>query len=367
MSEYVKILVVVVVYVCLFFAFGSFVTFGKKKDEDVPDGKSAGMTVVLGFFLYYIVFQIITIPMMLTGQPLHRLSVVWAVTAGAVTVSSVFLYRKEWKKYFLEKRLQNILNNKQEMLWKTAIVLIVLVNVGIVSVIYSNYWDGAYYVGSISYAVYYDSISTVNPLGGTFLPTFLEYFDLKHCLATYHMNDAVVCQLFGIHPMVEAKTIMVIVITVILNLVYIRLARIFFPENIRSRALFIGFCLLINLCTYSSYTASSFILLRTYESKAIAGAIIAVMLFYWFIRLFQEERKVDWRGLFLTSWGAAAISSSALFLVMAGMGVFAVIEWIHTRKVHSFICTIVCMVPAGIELFCILMYDIGILNIRIPV
>lgn len=367
MMEYVKILAVVIIYMCLFFTFGSFVTFGKKSDQCSADGNSMGMTVVLGFFLYYIIFQIITIPMMFTGQALHRLSAVWAVLAGGVMASSVLLHWNRWKKHFLKKRPHRVLKERWEVFWKAAAVLVVLANIMIASAIYSNYWDGTYYVGSISYAVYYDSISVVNPLGGTFVTTFLEYFDLKHCLATYHMNDAVFCQLFAIHPMVEAKTIMVIVITIILNLVYIRLSHIFFPENMRSRVLFIGFCLLINLCTYSSYTASSFILLRTYESKAIAGAIIAVMLFYWFIRLFQEERKFYWIGLFLTSWGAAALSSSALFLVMAGLGVFAVIEWIRTRQVQSFINTVLCMIPAGMELFCILLYDIGILNIRIPV
>jgi hypothetical protein len=362
----IKSLIIIILYMTMFFLFGSFVTYGKKKGWCPQDGNSMGMTILLGFFLYYGVFQIVTLPMMFTGQPLHRLTILWTVLACLISVLSVLLHRGEWSRAIQKQRQNRPGDHRSDVFWKVAIVLVILVNIAIVSVIYSNYWDGTYYVGNVSYAVYYDSINTVNPLGGTSLQFFLEEFDLKHCLATYHVHDAVVCQLFRIHPMVETKTIMVIVITMILNLVYLRLARFFFPDNTESRAFFMGFCLLINLCTYSAYTSSSFILLRTYEGKAIAGAIVAVMLFYWFIRIFQEEKIFFWWGMFLTSWGAAAISSSALFLVVSGLGIFAVVQWIRTRSFRTVWYTVVCMIPAGLELLIILLYSAGILTVAVP-
>ncbi len=355
--EWIKAIGIVVLYFVLFFLFGSMVTF--RKEKICP---SFSMTLLVGFFMYYILFQIITVPLMFSIQPLNRLSVVWSIVAVIVCVLSIWKNHEKWKRLWDEK-IQYYKVTKTNLLWWFAIGGVTLVNVLIVSAIYSSYWDATYYVGNVSYAVYYNSINTINPLHGS----VMEYFDLKHCLATYHVHDAVFCQLFQIHPLIETKTIMVIVVTILLNLVYYQFAQFFFTETVWKRAWMMAFCLLINLCTYTAYTASSFVLLRTYEGKAIAGAIIAPMLFYWFLQLFlkKENNTFAWIGLFITSWGAAAISSSALFLVLAGISCFMIIYWIQIRRWSIIINSVICMMPSAIVLGCYLLNRIGWLSVPI--
>lgn len=355
--DWIKAIGVVGLYLVLFFLFGSMVTF--RKEKICP---SFSMTIVIGFFAYYILFQIITIPMMFSVQPLNYLTLIWSMVALGVCTVSVWNNRKKWKKLWREK-IYSLKTNKRNLAWHLVIAGVTLVNVLIVSAIYSSYWDATYYVGNVSYAVYYNSINTINPLHGS----VMEYFDLKHCLATYHVHDAVVCQLFKIHPLIETKTVMVIVVTILLNLVYYQFARFFFAGTAWKYAFMMAFCLLINLCTYTAYTASSFVLLRTYEGKAIAGAIIAPMLFYWFMQLFQrkEDDTFAWKGLFITSWGAAAISSSALFLVLAGIGCFMIVHWLQVRRWRVLVNSVICMMPSAIVLGCYLLNRIGIFEVPI--
>lgn len=346
----IKVVAVLCLYGFLFGAFGSFVTFRGKQER-----VSVGLTLLTGFFLYYTVFQIVTIPMMFLRQPLHRLTALWGVLVLLIVMAAIKKYGASWRT-LLKERLSGNSRTWTEWFWGLSAVGVVLANVLVVSVIYSSYWDATFYVGNVSYSVYYDTINTIHPLLGE--P--LEFFDIKHCLATYHMNDAVFCQLFGLHPMIETKTVMVIVVTLLLNLLYCQFAVLFFGENRRARSLFLAFTLLVNLCTYSPYTASSFILLRTYEGKAIAGALAAMMLFYWFICLFREEKAFYWQGLFITAWGAVTISTSALFLVLAGTGIFALVQWGRTRRFRSFLYSGACMLPALAMLLCYLLNRLGI-------
>ena len=356
--ELVKCIAIIILCFVLFWLFGSILTrcFVKEKC-------SIGLTLILGFFGYYTLFQIITIPMMFAMQPLSHLTALWTCLVGIVMVLSIAINKKRWTKEVgaLCTYLKAGDWKKREYFWDILVAAVILINVIIVSVIYSSYWDATYYVGTVSYSVYYDTINTIYPLSGA----LMEALDIKHCLATYHMNDAVFCQLFGIHPMIQTKTIMVAVITIILNIVYMQFGRLFFGSNRRRRAMFQLFCLLINLCTYTAYTSSSFIMLRTYEGKAVAGAIVSACLLYWFISLFIKEKRFYWFGLFVTAWGAISISSSAVFIVLAGIGCFSLVEAVHRRQFLVLVKGFLCAVPALIILGCYLLNNLGIFVVYI--
>ncbi len=406
MTDLLKCAGILLLYLFLFWNFGKLITSFFHSEKI-----STGLTLILGFFGYYVLFQVVTIPMMFTMQSLKKLTVLWSITATVICILSIRRNIEWWKYNFhkifdkkgknnngnseskecqTETDMNNITMENAEDLhsdiypakkniindisvhiasvtdhnsqwWNLLIIIVALFNLVIVSSIYSSYWDATYYVGTVSYSVYSNTINTYNPLSGL----QWEELDLKHCLATYHMNDAVFCQLFNVHPLIQTKTIMVIVITCILNLVYYQFAQFFFPESKRKRAMFMGFCLLVNLCTYSAYTASSFILLRTYEGKAVTGAIVSVMLLYWFLRLFEEDKKFYWAGLFLTAWGAVAISSSAIFMVLAGVGVFTIVYTILQKSWRMLLRGFICMIPAALMLSCYLLNRMGILSIYV--
>ena len=358
MIDYIKIAVILLLYFILFWSFGYGFNRLVLKEE-----RETGITLVTGFFAYYVVFQVVAVPFMFAQRRLSELTVVWAVLAALVCMVCAWMKVRQLRQKGRAEG-KNLGNRKREpwdVFWRAVPFLVAAANILFVSIVYSNDWDATYYVGNVSFAVYTGSINTINPLTGT----VLDYFDLKHCLATYHVNDAIICQIFGVHPLIETKTIMVIVVTVILNLVYYQYAKFLFEDSVRGRGLFMGFAFLVNLCTYTAYTSSSFILLRTYEGKAVTGAVTAMMLLYCFLRLWKKEERTTWALLFVTAWGAAAISSSAIFLVILALGVFAVVQIGRKRQLRYAVWCGICMAPAGIMLLCYLFNRLGILNIPV--
>ncbi len=356
--DLIKAGVAAVLHLFLFWNFGSaFVCLFSKT------ARTAQERIVIGFFLYYALFQVVTLPMMFAQRRLSELAALWGVLVVAACAGSFYIRRKKagGQLRVLGAGIPTGVWKERLRFWRLAPVLIALVHVALVSAIYSSYWDATYYVGNVSFSVYTDSIGTIDPLTGE----LLSAFDLRHCLATYHMHDAVVCRLLGLHPLIETKTVMVIVVTIVLNLLYHRFGRFLFGKNDRAVALFMGFSLLVNVCTYTAYTASSFVLLRTYEGKAVTGAITSMFLLYWFLQLSRKEEAYAWRALFVTAWGAAAISSSAWFLVIMSIGVFALVRLIASKRFRELLWCGLCMAPAVAMLFGYLLNRLGLLVIPV--
>lgn len=344
----VQCVAVIIVYFVLFFMFGIWalrIAGGKSR--------SLGYTIIIGFFAYYAVFQIFAIPMMFSLMPLSMLTKTWSIVALIVVVSCI-LSNKEYIETVIKGAKESCRKNKGAVF---LIVSVTLCNLLIAGFIYASYYDATFYVGTVSYSVYYDTINTIDPLFGE----TLDMFDIKHCLATYHMNDAVFCQLFGIHPLVETKTIMVSVITVIGNIVYFQTAKRMLGGDCRKAAVMLLFILLINLCTYSSFTASSFFIFRTYEGKAVTGTITMSALLMVFLDLNQNDREFrNWFVMFMIAWGGIAVSSSAMFLIpvaIVGYGTgLGLVKKNWRCVIHAGICTL----PAVIALGCYFLNRLGI-------
>ena len=328
-----------------FFSFGSFYTCSKRKD----DGFDLCLTLLSGFFIYYIVFQIVAVPMMFMQLPLHILTFAWSGILLVVNVVSFIKFRLVW---IVEgKRLLCRENIFQINYWIPAVIL--AANIAFVFFIGRNYWDATYYVGTVSYSVYYDVINTYDPTTGN----LLDQFDIRHCLATYHMNDAVFCQLFRVHPLIQTKTIMTVMITILHNVVYYRIGKGVFSDNKKAIACFMFFVAMTVLFTFSDYTASGFALYRTYEGKALAASIIMASLFLAFLYLQREfEKPKWWIFLLLVSWGAAAVSSSAMILVPAAIAAFVISQWIMKRRVSRVWSFIAAVTP------CMAIFILYILN-----
>lgn len=347
-----KIILTLFVHAVMFLSFGSFVTV-RKKDTEVSFTK----TVVFGFFLYHVVFQIVAVPLMFACKPLSLLSAVWAVVMVIILFASAVLHGKIWMKTARE-RFWRLWGSDKEF-WIP--ILIAGLNVILVSVLYVSFWDATYYVGQVSFSVYTDTINMIDPLSGE----FLEVFDLKHCLATYHVNDAVICQLFGLPALVETKTIMVVVIAVLTNLLYYMTGSLLFQGKKEAVAVFMVLTLLVNICTYSAYTASGFLMYRTYEGKAVTANISILAVVYLLLRLYREEKREIWYLFVLASWGAVAVASSAMFLIPAALAAGLIPYAIWKRKPAVVGYMIVGMLPCLAVIACYLLGRMGMLEIAV--
>lgn len=352
MANLGKVILVFFIYAVVFLAFGSLISEKKRSCF------SFSRAWLFGFFLYYTVFQIVTLPLMFAQSSLTLLSGVWAVLAGGITVWSAVKHGRRWLLAAAE-RAKDLAGRD---LWNWIPVLIAGINVVLVSVLYVSFWDATYYVGQVSFAVYTDTINLIDPLSGE----FLQLFDLKHCLATYHVNDAVFCRLFEIPPLIETKTVMVAVIAIMTNLLYYRLGSRLFQGKKKAVAVFMILTLAVNFCTYSAYSTAGFLLFRTYEGKAITANISLLTVFYLFLDIYSGEgEKRPWRLLLLVSWGAVAIASSAMFLMPAALAAGAVPYALMKRRPAVLGKMFLAMLPCLAVIACYLLGRLGWLEIAI--
>lgn len=353
MANLGKVILVLLYYVIAFLSFGSLFTYREK-------GQSFSFTRswLFGFFAYHIVFQVIAIPAMFMQLPLSVLAVIWAVVSGAVILWAAVHHGKWWWQTAMD-RIRGLFG-KEWILWIP--ILTAGATVLLASVIYVSFWDATYYVGQVSFSVYTNTINQIEPLTGD----WLQVFDLKHCLATYHVNDAAICRLFGIHPLIETKTVMVAVVAWLTNVLYYRLGCRLLKNQKEAVAVFMLLTFAVNIFTYSSYTASSFFLYRTYEGKAITGNLSIPLVVGLLLKLYEEgESRGFWQQMLLVGWGSVAIASSAMFLVPATMAAGVIPYMFWKKRVSMLPKLMMVMLPSVAMIACYLLGRIGWLEIAI--
>lgn len=335
MFEIIMCLFMLLFYMVAYLAFGSLVTARMRREPF-----SVTFTLMVGFFLFYGVFQVIAVPCMLLKLPLTVLAALWLALVAVVMLFGVVTCRQIWMQAFATMGGAV----KRQPFWALLPLLVVAVQAVFVVMWQTDYWDATYYIGEVSLSVHTNTIGLYDPLTGE----MRTMFDIRHCFATYLTQDAVVCKIFGIHPLVEMKTVMGVVVTILNNLVIYNIARLLFDGNRERTGLMMVFSLLVNLFTYTAYTSSGFLLLRTYEGKAVLGSVIVPAVIYLAIRLYQERRAgVLWALLFLICQSSCAISSSSMTLVPVEVGAFALgltlirRDWRPLAK--GLLCTVPCL------------------------
>ncbi len=353
MANLGKICMILILYAAAFLSFGSLLTVRKNGKEF-----SFSRTALYGFFLYHVAFQVVTIPLMLLEQPLSLLTKIWTVILFMVILIALICCGKTW----VRAGVRNIKGLFGDEKWNWVPVIVTLISALVVSVLYVSFWDATYYVGQVSFSVYTDTINLVDPLSGE----FLEFFDWKHGLATYQMEDAVMCRLTGIHPLIETKTIMVIVISVLTNLIYYQLGRCLFHGKKSAVAVFMLLTLAVNFCTYSAYSTSNFLFFRTYEGKAITGNLTIPFILLLMLELYRDgESRRQWLSFLLVAWGAVALASSAMFLVPTALAAGLIPYGIWKRRPQVWGKMILVMIPCLIVILCYLLNRLGWLTLAV--
>lgn len=359
MTQILMCVGMVLAYLFLFFTFGSVIT-GRLKKENT----SVTLTVLTGFFVYYGLFQLIAVPMALMHQPLRYLSIVWAVTVAVAAVVSV-IKNRSWMGRALAGFF-GALSPKgkgfMELLYGWAPVVLVLVQIGISTVWTTDFWDNAYYIGDVSMSVFTDTIGLFDPLSGELRQTI----DIRHFFAMYNMQDAVVCRLTGIHPLIETKTIMGAVVMIIANILYYKIGGEFFRGEKKAAAVFMFLVFTVNLFSYTEYNTSGFLFLRTYEGKTILGNVLVPAVIYFMMLLYKNYReKGHWVLLFTVGFAACALSSSAMILIPVAIGAFALPLSLMKRDLRVLLGSVVCMAPSLVVMVCYFLSRLGILVIHV--
>lgn len=341
----VKALCVLVFNFIMYLAFGSFFTVRKNSDW------SMGLTLTVGFFAYYAIFALICLPVMLTFRPLSLLAGFWLFTCAAVFILSCVLYRKSWAPKFV--RIKKDISDNTSF-WAGVCIITVIATVA-VTITYSFTLDAAYYVASVTTNVDTNMINVYDPFTGS----WQDHFELRYVFATYPVNDSVICYITKLPALVMTKAVMSSTVMIIVNILYGMISRYFYADHRRALLMY-ALMMLVNSMFISIYTASNFLMTRTYEGKSIIGNISLIFIFVLYMLLVSGTHpKGLFVMLFVTCMGTATISSTANMVIPAEVVALFVPYAVIKKKPWILPKVFICIIPELLMMLVYVMYVKG--------
>lgn len=332
---YVQIIAGVLIHLLIYTSFGLllFKLLKKENIDSLP-------VCLIGFILYYALFQLINLPLVLSFQTLKTNTLIWSIFCIASFTLSIIFCKEKW--IFLYFSLLNTIKKMSILGW-VSIGTITLLIVLCTANNYNDY-DDAYYIGNINTSLETNTMYLYNPLTGD----KLQWLFLRYALSSYMMANAVICQVLHLPAIIIMKVVLPLVFIVLSSMIYYKIAKIFFQEDAYAPYLFLIFLTLLNIFgNYSIYSSSRFYLLRTAQGKSITSSIILPFMFYIYIRLFKEHKDIFyWVLLFFISIAAASITLTATFLFALSMCAFAIVLCITKKDWNVLPKSFLCIAPS---------------------
>lgn len=342
----VKAVLVILVNLIIYFVFGSLVTVRSRDD------RSLLFTVLVGFFAYYGMFALVTLPVMLTYRPLDLLVKIWvAVTVAVVLISAIFNF-KSWRSSVRDV-IATVKSRPRTVIFVCTVTILLVV---MVCITYNFTLDAAYYVANVTTSVDTNMINVYDPFTGA----WQDHFELRYVFATYSVNDAIICYITGIPALVETKLVMSAIVMILVNFLYVYIAGYFYENDAKSFNVMYSCMIFINLVFASLYSTSNFLLSRTYEGKSVVGNVAVLAVFAVFLMLLKERegKNVFWQ-LFFVCLGTATISSTANMIIPAECFVLFV-PFIFKNKKFGYLWKLaLCVLPEIIMMLVYVLYVKG--------
>ncbi len=341
-----KALLLLLVNFILYMSFGSFFEIRKTKKW------SLAVTTAVGFFAYYAVFALVCLPIMLTYRPLSLLSLIWVVPCALVPVASAIIFRKQWIMKFSDIRS----DMKENRTFYIVVAAVTVISAALVVCSYNFTLDAAYYVASVTTNVDTNMINVYDPFTGG----WLDHFELRYVFATYYANDAVICQLTKLPALVETKSVMSAVIMITVNILYAHISRKLCNSRTRQVLMYV-LMMLTNYMFISIYTASNFLMTRTYEGKSVVGNIALILVFVLFARLITDEERSgrELLQLFVVCLGVASASSTANMVIPAQVCVLFIPYAVMKKDLKMIPKVLLCILPEIVMMTVYVLYVKG--------
>lgn len=331
MMEFLKAILGFVLELTIFFCIGSLLMRKMKLKAE------ASLALVLGYLLYFSVFEFLTVPLTLAWVPLHTLCLIWGIILAVVVCLSIFFQSKPWIQQL--KGIGGI--PKSHGLLLLLVAGVILLQCAIVVLYEDTTVDAAYYVGTVSTSVYTDTLGRYNPYTGL----LYKDFPARYILSAYPMHNAVWCRFLDIHPIIQAKIIMPVIHVLVANFIIYHIGKRLFHGGRKQADLMTCLVCLMQLFSYTIYTPGTFFFTRSYEGKSLLGNVIFPVVLYCSIWFWQKAKDYrPWLVLFLASASGAAFSGSSLiFPVAVSAGILPTL--LFKKRFRALFPYILCMLP----------------------
>ena len=347
MIRLVSALLMIAVNFILFLLYGSLITGRFKKT-----GFSATISIITGFFVMLIIFDLCCFPVMLKWRPLSLLSGIWAAVTVALCALSVFLNRAALKESFRSIGAFVAKNR----LFTAGVALLLLVQLLIIGMSYDFTLDASYYVARVTTDVTTNTINIYDPYTGE----WTDHFEFRYFFSTYPTLCAVLSSITGIHPLTFMKIVMSLTVVILSNMLIFMIGRELFPASLKRQFAFMLFSGIMLFFFSSIYTPAQFLVTRSYEGKAILGNVVLPFLILLTIRIYKDVKAWDsYIYLFLTCLGATSLSNSANMLLPAALFCMLLPAFIKFREKRILISACLSAAPCIILLLLYVAYVKG--------
>ena len=278
--------------------------------------RTAGITVLLGYMVYFAIFELVAIPCMLVyvynafSYCVKFYTIISLIFACGGVVRGIFLLRREGMTYqaifpgeahasaheLLSPRsdprmLKLNYSLESKIYWGLFFVLVLFQMV--MSVVMASFdGDDAYYVVESLLAQQADVMNTILPYTG--MSTAL---DIRHALAVITMWIAFVARMSGIHATIVSHSVIPLLVIPLVYLVYIEIAKILFRRRQEIVPVFmLIIAVLMMFGNVSIYTPATFFLTRTWQGKALICNLVFPLIFWVFLWMLEDARKIKLFG-----------------------------------------------------------------------
>lgn len=290
-----------------------------------------------GYELCMVLFQIVELPAHLLGAPLSLTAYVYVIVLAGF---ACFLIRTAPIGMPVSRP------DRAEIVC-AGFVAAVPVMIQFFNMVYGSMADTGQYIGQISTALYTDTIRQYEPFSGR----ASGYFDSQNLFAAYEMHSAVICRIFHMHPLIYVHHVLAVMEIVFSVFLVYQSALLLFAGDRRKSQTALVVSLFVNLFSYSPYTWSGFLFLRTAESKSMLAAVVLPLLFYDMAVLSEDsDAKAGRKALFLTVVFGLGICRSSAFLIPAALTMQLLPLIISDRKWKLLPVYGLCMAPCVVIL-----------------
>ena len=282
--------------------------------------------MLIGFAVYFSLFQIIALPMKVLQLPLSYLTAAWCAVLIIIPVMVLLLRRGALWQTIRPRRMKA--PDFAAVLLTVALAAVLAAVLGM-NINHISDYDAAYYIGLSPSSVYSNTIEMMDPYSGRMMQRPTNYYLFN----TYTVHSAVMYRTFGIQPVLEQKFSMTMAFSVMFMLTVFRGGMLLFQDDRKKTAAFSWLSLLALWFSFSISGTSHYFAYRTYEGKSVTAFLLMPMIVVCYFALFQEKTML-WglSGMFFTGLCGAAFCNTAIYLVPLLTGILLAAFVLQSRK-----------------------------------
>ncbi|MEG0251926.1 MAG: DUF6077 domain-containing protein [Christensenellaceae bacterium] len=334
MEFILQLLLILTFLIIIPFLLGSLFTHFSEKSKN-----SIALSFLFGFVAMLSIYELLALPMTFLKLPLQTLTISWACVVVGLCIVSACLTHKDFSKTW-----NHLKSNLKALPWLAILVIVlVILQAAVLTLFMHTDDDDAFYVGTAATALQTNTIYEFNPYTGELLP----YIEPNYILSLFPVFCAVLSSLTGVHVAIFMHTILPAVLIPLSYFVYYEIGKELFHKDKQKTFLFLFFVCIVNIFGYVSiYTASTFLLFRIWQGKAILASILLPFIFLLSMRtMLHKAARADWIFLFLTMIASATVSSMGIFLAPLLLGILAIVFSIAKKSWRSFLYSLLCCTP----------------------